>query len=157
MALLIIVFHQKQELYYAQKYEQAIPHIHLESAMVFNGNNAVGSITGFVKFPSYEEQPKQFWQYYTIEATNDYDTNGKQLFIFEELTRLSSMSLRSFGREPLTITSNTPQQLTLEGEAGHIFTINKQTGEVEIIESGGGVVSLITDESEYQDFALARE
>lgn len=165
----ITLYLQKQDLYLSQRYELAVPHIELSSAMLFygvdayngqvlkssnSGDIAIGKIVGFVKFPNLEDQPRGAWQYYIIEATDSYDETGTQLFTLEEIIKMPAIAPRYFEKEILKVTSNTLNSVTLESEQGNNYQIDKRTDEVVIADAGGDVASLITRDSEYRDFML---
>lgn len=154
---------QSNRLYY----DYAVPHVELISAMGFygidsqygqlvtsrnKGDIAFGSITGFVVFSNFEDQPKDARQYYTIEATDSYDENGNQIFTLLDTLKLNAIPPRAFEKEIMKVISNTDQFVTLESENGHSFRINKRTDEVAITDAGGDAVSLITNQSDYKDF-----
>lgn len=160
---------QKRDLYFSQLYEDVVPHVKLTSAMGFygidvyqgqvltsqnKGDIAIGKITGFVTFPKPSDQPKGAWQYYTIQATNEYDEAGNQLFLLQEVIKMRAVAPEPFDDEILRVTSNTDQSVTLESESGQSFKINKKTDEVTVIDADGGITSLQTDDSEYRDFML---
>jgi hypothetical protein len=154
---------QSDRLYY----DYAVPHIELISAMGFygidtyngqvvtsqnRGDIAFGKISGFVVFSNPEDQPRGARQYYTIEATDSYDSKGNQIFTLTDTMKLNAISPRSFDKEMLEVISNTDQFVTLQNESGQSFRINKRTDEVAITDAQGDMVSLITNQSDYKDF-----
>ncbi len=149
-------------------YDYAVPDIDLTSEMEFRRDDsnglfatnagmsdiAFGKTSGLVVFPNIAQQPKDARQYYTIEATNDRDANGAQLFTLLETLKLNALPPKSFDKEVLRIISNTEQFVTLESEQGHTFRINKITGDVAITDAGCDAVSLITSQADYKTFVL---
>jgi len=146
---------------------EAVPHIELISAMAFygvdsyqgstltsanRGDIAVGSIAGFVKFSNLEDQPKEARQYYTITATDSYDERGYQLFTLTDTLKLQFIPPRSFDDEVLRVADNRQQFVTLEAESGVSVRIDKRTDAVTIVDGGGDIVTLITNQSDYHDF-----
>lgn len=150
-------------------YDYAIPHIELVSAMAFygvdvlngqiitsqnSGDIAVGKIAGFIVFPNPTDQPKDARQYYTIEATDTYDENRKQVFMLLETLKLNAIPPRAYDKELLSVTANNEQFVTLENEDHQSFRINKRTHEVVITDADGGTTSLITNQSDFRDFIV---
>lgn len=165
----VVFFVQKQDLYYQNLYEDAVPHIELGGVFLFYGvdiyqgrvltserDGAVGfgEVTGFVTFLEQDNQPKQAWQYYTIEATDVYDNDGNQLFSLEEVIKLPAVAPKVFEKEELRVVEDSSSFLVLESEGGQIFKINKATDEVRINEGGEDVAYLITDSNNYRDFMV---
>jgi hypothetical protein len=150
-------------------YDYAIPHVELIAAMAFYdfdvyggkvithsnpGAIATGRITGFVVFPNKNDQPKGAQQYYTIEATDQYDETGKQIFSLTETLKLNAIPPSSFEKELLRVTSNTGQSVTLQSESGQTFQIDKRTDKVSVIDQDGSITTLLTNQSDYKDFTL---
>ncbi len=148
-------------------YDYAIPHVELISAMAFygvdsyqgkvmsspnQGDVAIGGITGFLVFSNPADQPRDARQYYTIEATDQYDENGNQVFLLTDTLKLNAIPPRSFDKEVLKVVSNNAQFVTLESESNQTFKINKRTDEVIITDADGDTTTLITNQSDYKDF-----
>jgi len=163
----IYSFSQYNHYYYDKVYRDAVPDVELTTVMAFYGVDmlsgkilsssnsrdiAIGKIIGFVTFPNLEDQPKEARQYYEIEAVDDYDENGNQIFTLRETIKMPAIPPREFDTEVLTVSSNTDQSVTLETESGQSFKINKRTDEVSVIDADGDISRLITNQSDFQDF-----
>ncbi|MFT5849818.1 MAG: hypothetical protein ACI9H6_000640 [Patiriisocius sp.] len=103
-------------------YEKSVPAVELDGVMLFYGVDAYqgkiltnpnkgavgyGSLTGFVVFPSKSDQPRDLRQYYTIEATENYDEDGKQIFLLEEIIKMNSIAPKRFDKVLLSVETDT--------------------------------------------------
>ena len=180
---LIALFFALTTLYYLSKYNdsedyiilyhKAIPSIELRNVLNFYkvvnvGGNVeflestdpsgfgMGEVAGYIKFKKSEDQPKQFQQYYVIEADPDfYSIPVKEQYFLSEYYRMRALPTRkTTDREELSIVEDTPQVITLEQEGGVLFMINKLTKEVHISDSRGHETSLVTDEYEFKKLMM---
>lgn len=156
--IVLALFMQNRSLRIDERYEDGIPDIELSSNMTFYNNEsyvASGTISGFVVFPKIEDQPKGgMRQYYILTSTVQLDGEKRQMFTLGEYIKMPYLAPRNMGTEILKVTSSTPQYLTLKGNTGQTFNINKATGAVSIIDTDGDITNLITNDSEFQKFML---
>lgn len=149
--------------------EYTVPHIELISAMAFynvdtydgqvmrspnGGDIAVGKIAGFIVFPNPSDQPRDARQYYTVEATDSYDENNKQVFTLVETFTLNAIPPHVYEKDILKVISDNEQFVTLENEDRQSFRINKRTDEVIITDADGDTTTLITNQNDYRDFMI---
>lgn len=135
-----------------QRSSFAIPDIELTYQLGFSGQQiGYGFLTGFVWFASIDDQPQDARQYYTIEALPDFDASGQQLYTAKSYLKLPALSLKLFDEETLMAIENSPSSLTLAGESGNKFLIDKNTRKATLVDAQGDMTKLITSDSEFFD------
>ncbi len=153
-----IVFYSKKvslEDLIILKYE-TVPHVKLTNSISFDETGkASGEISGFVVFKNQEDQPRDLRQYHIIKPLDLYDDNSRQIFIYDDIIKIGSLSPRSIGETLLFITNDTRTYTALEDKHGNSFKINKITKAVSMFDTTGDSTYLITSDSDYQDFIRA--
>lgn len=137
---------------------ETVPDVELLNEMSFDSKGkASGKIRGFVAFLNIEDQPGNLKQYYEIEALDLYDENSKQLFIYDDIIKMSVLSPSSIGKTLLHVVKNDSDSLILVDQYNNSFTIFKQKGYVigvSMQDTTGDMTYLINDDSRFRDFIL---
>jgi hypothetical protein len=134
-----------------------IPHLKLDHDLAESDGIFSGEITGFVAFENTSMQPSGASQYYKIYPSSKLDSNGNQIFIYEDIIKLPYLAPSPTGDTELFQTRNSAQILELVDEYDDKFTINKVSGKVSVLDRGGDSVYLITNYDDYRDFINMRE
>lgn len=135
-------------------YAQAVPHVELINGMVFRENFAQGKISGFVKFENIALQPKDLRQYVIIEAVPFDSTFKKQIYTLQEVFVMQAVPPKYFDKQILTVKSEDSSIIDLIDGNDNLYRIDKISGEVILIDAGGDITKLITDQSAYRDFIV---
>lgn len=138
----------------ARIWNQSVPDINLTNSLTETSYGFQGEVRGFVKFDNFLDQPKDFRQYYVIKPMNVSGQDDDQKFTLEEFIKLNALSTRSLGTKVLGVISKTTSTITLEDENNNQFFIDRSTMNVSMRDSGGDNTTLITDDSEFQDFIV---
>lgn len=113
------------------------------------GMLAFGEIHGFVVFIDSDSQPHSLRQYYTLNASSEFDENDNQIFYLTETLKMSHVSERKMKPKPFYVIRNDNREILLESEGGARIGLDKLTKSVVLDD---GEAYLITSDSEFKDF-----
>jgi hypothetical protein len=130
---------------------QSIPDIPLSNSFQDAQGVIVGEISGFVKFDSIGDQPKNMRQYYVIKPIG-IERGLSQSFVLEEIIKMEYLAPQSTNEYLLTVINKSNGELVLVDEYNNKFYINLEKDEVIMRDSGGDNSILITDDFEYGKF-----
>lgn len=131
---------------------EQVPDVELKNNLAFYENGtAHGELTGFVAFYSTEEQPKGVRQYVNISATDEFLLDH-QVFYLTDIVKMSSLAPRFFDPNILLVESVHGSTVTLSDGHQNYFYLDKDTKEVRMLDAGGGMAKLITNDSDFRKF-----
>lgn len=161
IVILVVLLGTFMSKYYDQKYDllfmyDTVPNLDLTNSLGVDQTSGIryGHIRGFVAFDDITKQPKGLKQYYVIEPLNEADANKRQLFSIEEIIAMDYLPPTSTGTSILTVTGNSNSTITLEDKEGNRFFVNKNTGDISMLDMTGDKTHLIVSNTEFKDFIL---
>jgi hypothetical protein len=129
-----------------------VPHVELIQYQYQSGGEALFHATGFVKFNNIDDQPRDMWQYQTIEPSNKIDESGNRLYLLTDIIKMNYLAPRYFDPVELRQVQSTPTLLTFTDNDGNIFRFNKVSEEVSTQDTSGDSTTLITNQNDYKEF-----
>lgn len=132
----------------------AVPQVELTNTLDFRNKLATGKLVGFVAFENIENQPKDLRQYIIIEPSDYIAELDRQYFTVQNVYAMRYLAPRYSEKEILNVKSNNGNTLELVDESGNLYSLNKSSGEVILIDVNGDITRLITNQSKFQDFIV---
>lgn len=144
----------RQNLKWANIENQAVPRVELINYLKWNGQALSGKVAGFVAFENAEDQPKDMKQFIIIEASDYNPELKRQLITLQNIYAFNNLAPRFADKEVLNIKEISDRKVDLVDSAGNLYEIDKSSGEVLLVDAGGDITRLITDQSKYRDFIV---
>ncbi|WKZ24671.1 MAG: hypothetical protein QY321_03585 [Patescibacteria group bacterium] len=132
---------------------KAIPSVELVNYLSIGDNDIIsGSVVGFVKFNNTNDQPINLQQYIKITALDEFDSNGNQIFLYQDIIKMDVLAPRYLEPIYLKTVDKGSNRITMSDDAGNLFFINKYNREVGMFDATSDNTILITDNSDFRRF-----
>lgn len=147
------LFFERQTLKFELINQKSIPDVGLVNYFSIDSKNIIsGGVLGFVKFNNKNDQPKTLKQYIKIEALDQFDSKGAQLFSYQDIVKMEYLPPKYFDTVFLKVINITNDRITLSDKDNNLFFIDKVTKEVGMFDSTGDRTKLITSDFKYTEF-----
>lgn len=132
--------------------KESTPDIELGNSLSFKSGVFSGWVVGFVSFKNEEKQPRNMRQYVEITASKSFNKENKQIFYERDIIKMDYLAPKYFEPVSLTVKDSSEYFVILTDSSGNLFSVDKNTGKVSMLDTNKDTAVLITSDYEYADF-----